>query len=159
LVGGSDATRDEVQRYHEDPEDDDPEQPVLGFGEGHWTYRSNDRLTGFLPPPSIEIDPSVHRSNEDQQREKTNGAATHGAIVARGLLPSRASETIDSMEKGPDVDLTVPGIVLAVTGIVALIVSLTRGPNLGLSRRTGVTIGVVLLAVGSGLLVYTATSH
>lgn len=52
----------------------------------------------------------------------------------------------------------VPGIVLTVTGIIALIVSLTRGPNLGLSRRTGVTTGVVLLVLGLALLVYTATS-
>ncbi len=53
----------------------------------------------------------------------------------------------------------VPGIVLSVTGIIALIVSLTGGPNLGISRRTGVAIGVVLLVVGIGLLVYTATSQ
>ncbi len=52
----------------------------------------------------------------------------------------------------------VPGIVLTVTGIIALIVSLTRGPNLGISRRTGVTIGAALLVLGIGLLVYTATS-
>jgi len=52
----------------------------------------------------------------------------------------------------------VPGIVLAVTGIIALIVSLTRGPNLGISRRTGVIIGAVLLVLGIGLLVYTGTS-
>jgi hypothetical protein len=53
----------------------------------------------------------------------------------------------------------VPGIVLTVTGIIALIVSLTRGPNLGISRRTGVAIGVVLLVLGAGLLAYTATSQ
>jgi hypothetical protein len=53
----------------------------------------------------------------------------------------------------------VPGIVLTVTGIIALIVSVTRGPNLGISRRTGVAIGVVLLVLGIGLLVYTATSQ
>ena len=52
----------------------------------------------------------------------------------------------------------VPGIVLTVTGIIALIVSLTRGPNLGISRRTGVVVGVVLLVLGIGLLVYAATS-
>lgn len=52
----------------------------------------------------------------------------------------------------------VPGIVLTVTGIIALIVSLTRGPNLGISRRTGVTIGAALLVLGIGLLVYTAPS-
>jgi len=52
---------------------------------------------------------------------------------------------------------TVPGIVLTVTGIIALIVSLTRGPNLGLSRRTGVIIGAVLLVLGIVLLIYTAS--
>jgi len=56
-------------------------------------------------------------------------------------------------------DLTVPGIILTVTGIIALIVSLTKGPNLGLSRRTGVTIGAVLLVLGCVLLVYTAASQ
>lgn len=55
-------------------------------------------------------------------------------------------------------NLTVPGIILTVTGIVALIVSLTKGPNLGLSRRTGVTIGVALLVLGLALLLYTAAS-
>lgn len=53
----------------------------------------------------------------------------------------------------------VPGIVLTVTGIIALIVSLTRGPNLGISRRMGVTIGAVLLVLGIGLLAFTAISH
>ena len=53
----------------------------------------------------------------------------------------------------------VPGIVLTVTGIIALIVSLTRGPNLGISRRTGVIIGAVLLVLGIGLLAYTAISQ
>jgi hypothetical protein len=53
----------------------------------------------------------------------------------------------------------VPGIVLAVTGIVALVVSLTRGPNLGISRRTGVTIGLVLLVLGIVLLGYGAVSR
>lgn len=55
-------------------------------------------------------------------------------------------------------DLNVPGIVLAVTGLIALIVSLTKGPNLGISRRTGVIIAVVLLVVGAGLLLYSAVS-
>lgn len=54
--------------------------------------------------------------------------------------------------------MKVPGIVLTVTGIVAVVVSLTRGPNLGLSRRTGVTIGLVLLVLGIGLLALSATS-
>jgi hypothetical protein len=62
-------------------------------------------------------------------------------------------------EEGLDVDLRVLGIVLTVTGVVALIVSLTRGPNLGISRRAGVASGVVLLVLGAGLLIYTATSQ
>ena len=56
-------------------------------------------------------------------------------------------------------DMKVPGIILAVTGIIALIVSVTKGPNLGLSRRTGVTIGIVLFVVGAGLLIYSVTSQ
>ncbi len=54
--------------------------------------------------------------------------------------------------------MKVPGIVLTVTGVVAVVVSLTRGPNLGLSRRTGVTIGVALLVLGIVLLALSATS-
>jgi len=53
--------------------------------------------------------------------------------------------------------MNVLGIILAVTGAVALIVSLTRGPNLGISRRTGDIAGIVMLAVGVALLIY-ATS-
>lgn len=55
-------------------------------------------------------------------------------------------------------DLTLPGIVLAVTGIVAVVVSLTRGPNLGISRRAGVTTGAVLLVIGVVLLAVATTS-
>ena len=51
-------------------------------------------------------------------------------------------------------DLRLPGIVLTVTGAVAIVVTLTRGPNLGLSRRTGLVTGVVLLVLGLALLVY-----
>jgi len=52
-------------------------------------------------------------------------------------------------------DLRLPGIILTVTGFVAIVVSLTRGPNLGISRRTGVITGVVMLALGVLLLIYT----
>ena len=45
------------------------------------------------------------------------------------------------------------GIILAVTGALALVVTLVRGPNLNLSKRTGMIIGVVLLAVGIALLI------
>ena len=62
-------------------------------------------------------------------------------------------------EKGTIVDLKVPGIVLVVTGVIALIVSLTRGPNLGISRRTGVITGAVLLVLGTALLAYTASAQ
>lgn len=55
-------------------------------------------------------------------------------------------------------DLKVPGIILVVAGLIALIVSLTKGPNLGISRRTGVVLAVVIMAVGAGLSVYTAVS-
>lgn len=55
--------------------------------------------------------------------------------------------------------LKVLSIILTVTGVVALVVSVTTGPNLGISRRTGVIIGAGLLVVGAGLLVYTATSQ
>ena len=51
-------------------------------------------------------------------------------------------------------DLRLPGIILAVTGILAIIITLTRGPNLGLSRRTGLIAGIVLLVVGVALLMY-----
>lgn len=54
--------------------------------------------------------------------------------------------------------LRLPGIVLAATGVIAVVVSLTRGPNLGLSRATGVTIGLVLLAIGVALLAFAAGS-
>jgi hypothetical protein len=55
-------------------------------------------------------------------------------------------------------DLRLPGIILMVTGIVAVVVSLTRGPNLRISRRAGVLTGVVLLFLGAALLAYTATA-
>lgn len=63
-----------------------------------------------------------------------------------------------ALRKDHDVDLKVPGIILLVAGLIALIVSLTKGPNLGLSRRTGVITSVVLVVIGVGLLVITAAS-
>ena len=53
--------------------------------------------------------------------------------------------------------MNVLGIILTVTGVIALIVSLTKGPNLGISRRTGLAIGAVLLVIGLVLLVLVAT--
>ena len=52
-------------------------------------------------------------------------------------------------------NLRLPGIVLTVTGFLAIVVSITRGPNLGISRRTGVITGIVMLALGVALLIYT----
>lgn len=54
-------------------------------------------------------------------------------------------------------DLRLPGIILTVTGIVALVVTLTRGPNLGLSRRAGLIAGFLLLVPGVLLLLYGST--
>lgn len=54
--------------------------------------------------------------------------------------------------------MEVPGIILTVAGIVALIVSLTKGPNLGIPKQAGVAIGAVLLVVGAGLLIYSLVS-
>ena len=54
--------------------------------------------------------------------------------------------------------MKVPGNVLTVTGLIAIVVSLTRGPNLGLKRSTGVAIGVAMLVAGVALLVAAAVS-
>ena len=51
-------------------------------------------------------------------------------------------------------DLRLPGIILMVTGILAIVITLTRGPNLGMSRRTGLIAGIVLLVLGVPLLTY-----
>ncbi len=45
------------------------------------------------------------------------------------------------------------GIILTVVGALALVITLVRGPNLGLSKRTGYISGVVLLVVGVALLI------
>jgi hypothetical protein len=44
------------------------------------------------------------------------------------------------------------GIILTVTGLLALVITRVRGPNLGLSPRTGYVAGVVLLVLGVALL-------
>ncbi len=51
-------------------------------------------------------------------------------------------------------DLRLPGIILTVTGVLAIIITLTRGPNLGMSRRTGLIAGIVLLVLGVPFLTY-----
>jgi len=45
------------------------------------------------------------------------------------------------------------GIILTVTGVLALVITAVRGPNLHLSRRTGYIAGVVLLVLGVALLI------
>lgn len=52
--------------------------------------------------------------------------------------------------------MTLLGIILAVTGVLALVITFIRGPNLGLPRRTGYVAGVVLVVLGAALLVYSA---
>jgi hypothetical protein len=47
------------------------------------------------------------------------------------------------------------GIVLTVVGVIALVVTAVRGPNLGLSSRTGYIAGAVLLVLGVALLLAT----
>ena len=51
-------------------------------------------------------------------------------------------------------DLRLPGIVLIVAGLVAIVVPLTRGPTLGISPRVGIITGTVLLTLGVALLIY-----
>lgn len=50
------------------------------------------------------------------------------------------------------------GIILGVTGLIALIVSLTKGPNLGISKRTGILIGIAMLVIGAVLLLVSSAS-
>jgi uncharacterized membrane protein HdeD (DUF308 family) len=59
-----------------------------------------------------------------------------------------------AIEEGSEMDLRLPGIILTVTGILAIIITLTRGPNLGMSRRTGLIAGIVLLVLGVLILTY-----
>ncbi len=51
-------------------------------------------------------------------------------------------------------DLRLPGIILTVTGIIAIVVTLTRGANLNISRRAGLMAGIVMLVLGVLLLIY-----
>ena len=51
-------------------------------------------------------------------------------------------------------DLRLPGIILTVTGIIALVVTYVRGANLGISKRAGLIAGAVMLAIGVLLLIY-----
>jgi len=46
-----------------------------------------------------------------------------------------------------------PCHILTVAGFLAIVITLVRGPNVGLSRRTGLIVGGVLLVVGVFLLV------
>jgi hypothetical protein len=63
-------------------------------------------------------------------------------------------QTTPAIEGGSDMNLRLPGVILTVTGILAIVITLTRGPNLGLSRRTGLIAGIVLLVPGALLLAY-----
>jgi thiamine transporter ThiT len=59
-----------------------------------------------------------------------------------------------AIEERSEMDLRLPGIILTVTGILAIVITLTRGPNLGMSRRTGLIAGILLLVLGVPLLTY-----
>jgi hypothetical protein len=50
--------------------------------------------------------------------------------------------------------LRLPGIILTATGIIAIVVTLVRGANLSISRRTGLIAGAVMLVIGVLLLIY-----
>lgn len=50
--------------------------------------------------------------------------------------------------------LRLPAIILTVTGILAIVVTLTRGANVGMSRRSGLLTGTILLVLGVLLLIY-----
>jgi uncharacterized membrane protein len=70
--------------------------------------------------------------------------------------PSVDPDPVDRpvIEGRSEMDLRLPGIILTVTGILAIVVSLTRGPNLNIPRRTGVIAGIVMLVIGVLLLIY-----
>jgi hypothetical protein len=68
------------------------------------------------------------------------------------VVPDPADHPV--IEARSEVDMRLPGIILTVTGILAIVVSLTRGPNLNISRRTGVIAGIVMLVIGVPLLIY-----
>ncbi len=51
-------------------------------------------------------------------------------------------------------DPRLPGIILTVTGLIAIAVTTTRGANLGISRRAGVIAGILMLVAGVLLLIY-----
>lgn len=51
-------------------------------------------------------------------------------------------------------DMRLPGIILTVTGILAIVVTLMRGANLGMSRTSGLVAGAILFVFGVLLLIY-----
>ena len=51
-------------------------------------------------------------------------------------------------------DMRLPGIILTVTGLLAIVVTLVRGANLGMSRRSGLITGTMLLVLGVLFLIY-----
>jgi thiamine transporter ThiT len=72
----------------------------------------------------------------------------------RLMVDPSPGQTTLALEERSEMDLRLPGIILTVTGILAIIITLTRGPNLGMSRRTGLIAGIVLLVLGVPLLTY-----
>jgi thiamine transporter ThiT len=72
----------------------------------------------------------------------------------RLMVDPSPGQTTLAIEERSEMDLRLPGIILTVTGILAIIITLTRGPNLGMSRRTGLIAGIVLLVLGVPLLTY-----
>jgi hypothetical protein len=85
----------------------------------------------------------VHQ--RDQPETTLTGGAHRKAGAGSALGPLTANE---------ETNMALLGIILTVTGVLAVVITLVRGPNLGLSRRTGYITGGVLLVLGVALLIY-----
>jgi hypothetical protein len=66
---------------------------------------------------------------------------------------SGAGSAVGRFIANEETKMALLGIILTVTGVLALVVTVVRGPNLGLTRRTGYVAGGVLLVVGVALLI------
>jgi hypothetical protein len=82
-------------------------------------------------------------------------------VIRRELSQASAFSTLGGIVRASDdvlgneeANMTL-GIILLVIGVIALVVTYVRGPNLGLPRSTGYVAGVVLLVVGVVLLLAT----
>ena len=84
--------------------------------------------------------------------ERDVSLSSDGYPPSGGILPS--SNAVRTGVADEEVNVTL-GIILTVIGVIALVVTYVRGPNLGLPRRTGYVAGVVLLVVGVALLIST----